>query len=153
MQTERGETTLACVDFPGGHGSSRVRPNITPDNKPHYDALARGVLLLPKCDRCGLVGVPTGPCCQGCGSSGRTWHRCSGRGVVHSWVRYHRTFIPEFEALIPYAVITARLDEGPTVFGRWLSDGHDPQIDAPVCGVVERWADGFCGLAFEGAAP
>jgi uncharacterized OB-fold protein len=64
-------------------------------------------------------------------------------------VRYHRAFLPEFEGLIPYVVIIARLDEGPTMFGRWLTTSREPRIDAPVRGVVERWADGFCGLAFE----
>ena len=153
MQIERTYATLACVDFPGGRGSSRVRPNITPENKPHYDALTQGILVLPQCTGCGTVGIPSGPCCQSCGSNQREWRRCSGRGVVHSWVRYHRAFLPEFEGLIPYAVIAARLDEGPTMFGRWLTDSHEPRIEAPVRGVVERWADGFCGLAFEDDAP
>jgi len=152
MQIECTYMTLACVDFPGGHGSSRVRPNITPENKAHYDALTQGILVLPECIGCGAIGVPSGPCCQSCGSDRREWRRCSGRGAVHSWVRYHRAFLPEFEGLVPYAVITAQLDGGPNMFGRWLTSDREPRIDAPVRGVVERWTDGFCGLAFEDAS-
>lgn len=148
MQTEVPDIALARVDFPGGHRSERVRPAITPENERHYQALREGVLLLPQCSFCRVVGVPSGPCCPACGTNERAWRRCSGRGLVHSWVRYHRAFIPEFRELVPYMVITARLEEGPTMFGRWLSPEHDPRIDAPVRGVVERWADGFCGLAF-----
>lgn len=150
MQIEHAYPALACVDFPGGHDSSRVRPCITRDSRPHYDGLREGMLLLPQCTDCGRVGPPAGLCCQWCGSPRRNWRRCSGRGVVHSWVRYHRAFLPEFEVLVPYAVIATRLEEGPVIFGRWLSGPAEPRIDATVRGVVERWADGFCGLAFEG---
>jgi len=152
MQTELQDKALESVPFPGGHDSRRVRPYITADNKTHYDALTRGELLLPCCGACVGVGAPVGACCTRCGALDRTWQRCSGRGVVHSWVRYHRAYLPEFESLVPYAVIAAKLDEGPILFGRWLSV-REPRIDGLVRGVVERWADGFCGLAFREHTP
>lgn len=152
MQTERADRTLPRIDFPGGHSSARVRPSISPDIKPHYDGLREGVLVLPECDDCKRVGSPMGACCQWCGSAMRQWRRCSGGGIVHSWVRYHRAYLPEFEALVPYTVVAARLDEGPVMFGRWLSP-RDPVFDRSIQGVVEQWADGFCGLAFQERAP
>jgi uncharacterized OB-fold protein len=151
MQIDGDHMKLDFIDFPGGHDSRRVRPYITPEIKQHYDALCDGILVLPECAACGLVGVPSGPCCMRCGSMRRNWRQCSGRGVVHSWVRYHRAYLPEFNDLVPYAVITARLEEGPTMFGRWLSGQRTPRFDAPIRGVIEKWADGFCGLAFEEA--
>jgi uncharacterized protein len=151
MQTERTYPPLARIDFPGGHSSTRVRPTITPDIKPHYDSLREGMLVLPECDDCKHVGPPAGACCLWCGSAKRRWRHCSGRGVVHSWVRYHRGYLPEFEAVVPYVVIAARLDEGPVMFGRWVSP-RDAMIDAPIQAVVEQWADGFCGLAFRDGA-
>ena len=59
---------------------------------------------------------------------------------------------PEFETLVPYVVVAAKLEEGPIMLGRWLSS-PDPEIDTPVETVVEQWADGFCGLAFEERGP
>src|ERR1700722_8761795 len=116
MQTELDHMELASVAFPGGHDSRRVRPYVTPENKPHYDALKRGVLLLPECVACGAVRLPTGACCTRCGSTLRKWRPCSGRGTIHSWVRYHRAYLPEFEGLVPYAGVAIRLEEGPLVF-------------------------------------
>jgi len=147
MKIDPTQPALARVEFPGGRGSSRVRPLITPDTKPHYDGLRNGHLLLPECEACGHVGASVGACCQRCGSDKRRWRESSGAGVVHSWVRYHRAYLPEFEALVPYAVIAARLDDGPVMFGRWLSE-REPTIESPVQGVIEHWADDFCGLAF-----
>jgi uncharacterized OB-fold protein len=148
MQTELDHTKLNSVAFPGGHDSRRVRPYLTLENKPHFDALTRGILVLPECAACGAVRLPTGACCTRCGSTVHKWRQCSGRGTIHSWVRYHRAYLPEFESLVPYAVVAIRLEEGPIMFGRWLS-AREPQFDARASGVVERWADGFCGLAFE----
>jgi uncharacterized protein len=148
MQTERAFAALPRIDFPGGHGSSRVRPMITADTQPHFDGLRDRVLVLPECSECRHVGPPVGAACLWCGSASRQWRHCSGIGVVHSWVRYHRAYLPEFETLVPYAVIAARLKEGPILFGRWLSSS-DPAIDESVQAVVEQWADGFCGLAFQ----
>ncbi|MFZ3225776.1 MAG: hypothetical protein WA230_09720 [Xanthobacteraceae bacterium] len=152
MQTERAFPALPSIDFPGGHSSNRVRPLITQDTEPHYDGLRNGMLVLPECSACKQVGPPVGACCLWCGSGRRQWRRCTGAGVTHSWVRYHRAYLPEFEALIPYAVVAAKLDEGPIMFGRWLSP-QNPDIDTPLAGVIERWADGFCGLAFRERRP
>lgn len=152
MRTESAFLALPRIDFPGGFDSARVRPTITPDTKPHYDGLCDGRLVLPECDDCKHVGPPAGAACLWCGSGKRQWRRCSGVGIVHSLVRYHRAYLPEFEALVPYVVVAARLEEGPVLFGRWLSP-KAPTIDAPLSGVIERWADGFCGLAFTEKAP
>ena len=144
---------LARVDFPGGFDSRRVRPHINADNQAYYDGLVAGTLLLPQCTACGRTGVPIGPACAWCGSADRSWRRCSGRATIHSWVRYHRAFLPEFEGLIPYVVIAAHLEEGPVLFGRWLSGSVPPRMDAPVRAAAERWADGFCGVAFVDGGP
>jgi uncharacterized OB-fold protein len=152
MQTESAFAVLPRIDFPRGQSSARVKPVITPDSQPHFDGLREGVLVLPECSECKHVGPPVGAACLWCGSASRRWRNCSGLGTVHSWVRYHRAYLPEFESLVPYAVIAARLEEGPIMFGRWLSSS-DPKIDASVQTVVEQWADGFCGLAFQERSP
>jgi uncharacterized OB-fold protein len=152
MRTERAFPALPRINFPGGFDSARVRPAITPDTRPYYDGLREGMLVLPECEDCGWVGPPAGVCCLWCGSVKRSWRRSTGAGIVHSWVRYHRAYLPEFEVLVPYAVVAARLEEGPVLFGRWLSP-RDPMMEGIVQGVVEQWADGFCGLAFRESTP
>jgi uncharacterized OB-fold protein len=152
MQTESATWVLPRIDFPGGHSSARVKPVITPDTQPHFDALRNGMLVLPECSECKHLGPPIGAACLWCGSAARQWRRCSGGGIVHSWVRYHRAYLPEFEMLVPYVVVAAKLEEGPIMLGRWLLS-PDPKIDTPVETVVEQWADGFCGLAFKERGP
>jgi uncharacterized OB-fold protein len=140
---------LKITDFPGGHDSRTVRPNITADSRPHHDGLAEGRLMLPRCAACQRVAFPATPLCTWCGSESIRWFAAAGTGRVHSWVRYHRAYLPEFAPLVPYVVLAVRLDEGPVLFGRLLAADAAPRIDGPARAVVERWADGFCGLAFE----
>lgn len=152
---------MKLIDFPGGYDSHVVRPKISADAEPHYEALTRGELLLQRCKACDHARFPAMPICTWCGSESSAWIAATGSGQVHSWVRYHRAYLPEFEALLPYVVLAVRLDEGPVLFGRLVSSESPPsgqrsteapstpRIGQAARGVVERWADGFCGLAFE----
>ncbi len=149
MPTIDAQAALKIVAFPGGFDSRNVRPLISADAAPHYEALAHGKIILPQCGVCGRVRFPVAPACPWCLSGDMDWVESAGGGQVHSWVRYHRAFLPEFEPLVPYIVLAVRLREGPILFGRSLSGTLTPQIDQPVRGVIERWSDGFCGLAFE----
>jgi hypothetical protein len=126
-----------------------VRPTITADSAAHYDALKRGELILQRCEACHCARMPAMPVCTRCGSDRAAWIGASGQGRVHSWVRYHRPYLPEFESMVPYAVLAVQLDEGPVMFGRLVTPVAAPRIGQSVKGVVERWSDGFCGLAFE----
>jgi uncharacterized OB-fold protein len=87
--------------------------------------------------------------CSWCGSDSAVWAAATGFGHVHSWVRYHRGYLPEFESLLPYVVLAIRLDEGPSIIGRLVSCPSTPVIGQRVSAVIERWSDGFCSLAFE----
>lgn len=139
---------LDLLDFPGQHDSHRVRPLISADAQPHFDGLLRGELLLQRCAACQRWRYPPGPVCTCCGATDARWQPLSGRGSIHSWVRYHRSFLPEFDGLIPYVVAAVRLEEGPVLFGRLRGGDQDVQMGAHVRAVVERWSDGFAGLAF-----
>jgi uncharacterized OB-fold protein len=72
---------------------------------------------------------------------------------VHSWIRYHRGYLPEFEPLMPYHVLCVALDGGPRMFGRLADDAADPWIGMPVQAIVERFPGGECVPAFVPAAP
>jgi len=140
---------LAISEFPGAQRSDRLRPLISADAKPHFDALTQGRLTLQSCRSCGRARFPCGPVCTWCGSAEAEWIDDAGQGQVHSWVRYHRSFMTEFETLIPYVVLAVKLHIGPVLFGRLVdANPTEPQIGMPAQAVVERWADGFSGLAF-----
>ena len=124
---------LSIIEFPGGHDSARVRPTITPEARPHYDALARGELLLLRCARCDRMRLPGSLPCPWCGDDIAAWVDAKGQGSIHSWVRYHRGFLPEFEPLLPYVVLSVELDDGPRLFGRLVTPAVTPRIGQLGC--------------------
>jgi len=138
---------LKMAEFPAPVESARVRPRITPESEPFHGGLRNGLLRLPKCSGCGRLHTPPVASCSYC-CAAVGWVECEGGGSVHSWVRYHRAFMSEFEGVVPYCVVTVQLDEGVRLFGRWLSS-DEPRIGCRVQAVGERWNDGFCGLGFE----
>ena len=148
MKTDYTTQTLSTVDFPGKFSSQTVAPYIAPDCEVHYEALKSGKLLLPHCAQCHRTGPPSGGCCPWCGNDERSWQPAQSAPVIHSWVRYHRAYLPEFNGLVPYEVIAARFGDGPVLFGRWLANDVTPVIGTEIRPVIERWADGFCGVAF-----
>jgi uncharacterized OB-fold protein len=137
----------APVTAPLGH----LLPPVTAQNAPFYDALREGRLVLQRCDACSRVRGLVAPVCPACGSESAHWEALSGKGVVHSWIRYSRSYLPELEPLLPYVVLCVELVEGARVFGR-LREGRDgvrePETGMPVDAIVERWADGVAMFAF-----
>ena len=127
---------------------SDLLPAITPDNEAYWTALAEGRLLLQRCEGCGRSRHPIAPVCPYCLALGWQWQESTGRGRVFSWVKYHRSYLPEFVPLMPYVVATIELAEGARIFGL-IRDTHEaPAIGAPVTLVIERWPDGRCVPAF-----
>jgi uncharacterized OB-fold protein len=146
----RSEDALRVVDFPGGGELAPLLPPVTAQNAPYFDALRRGRLVLQRCAGCERVRAPIGPVCPFCSGEAAAWATLSGRGAVHSWIRYRRSYLPEFESLLPYVVLCVALEEGARLFGRLVDDdaGKDPYPGMPVETVVERWPDGGVVQAF-----
>ena len=67
-------------------------------------------------------------------------------------MRYRRGSLPQFEPLMPYAVLCVALEEGPRMFGRLAAepDAPDPWIGMAVRAIVERCEGGECVVAFVG---
>jgi uncharacterized OB-fold protein len=128
---------------------SQLLPAITPDNEAFWNGLAQGYLQLQACDGCGKVRNPIAPVCPYCQSNEWQWKRLSGRGTIFSFVRFHRSYLPEFEDLMPYFVATVELEEGARMFGRLSGSDLDPRIGQAVNLIIERWPDGRCVAAFE----
>ncbi len=108
--------------------------------------------MLQRCSTCDRARGHIGPVCPYCGGEPCSWQAASGAGAVHSWIRYHRSYLPEFEALLPYVVLCVTLEEGPRIFGRLIdADGGrtpDPFPGMPVHAVFERWPDNGVMHAF-----
>jgi uncharacterized OB-fold protein len=146
----RSDGALRVADFPGAGELAPLLPPATAQSAPFFDALREGRLVLQRCSGCGRVRAPIGPVCPYCGDESAAWATLSGRGTVHSWIRYRRSYLPEFEPLMPYVVLCVALEEGARLFGRLVDDdaGGDPYPGMPVEAVVERWPDGGVVQAF-----
>jgi uncharacterized OB-fold protein len=124
-------------------------PEVTADTAPFYSGLDEGRLMLQECAACGRVRYPIAPVCPFCRADAHRWRTVDGRGVVHSWVRYHRSFVSAFETLVPYVVLTVQLDEGPRLFGRLVGAEADTvNIGDRAKAVVELSESGRGVLAF-----
>jgi uncharacterized protein len=79
------------------------------DSRPWWDALARGELLLQRCNGCHTWRWPPRAACNRCGSHAARWQRASGRGTVASWIVNRHTF--GGAVLSPSVVLLVRLEE------------------------------------------
>jgi hypothetical protein len=145
------DTVLALREFPGAGDPAHLLPRRTRDNAPFFDALREGRLALQACASCERLRYPIAPVCPHCGGRESRWRDLSGRGTVHSFVRYRRSYLAEFEPLMPYVVASVELDEGVRIFGRLAESGDDAAIGMPVRAIVERWPGGECVHAFVAA--
>jgi uncharacterized OB-fold protein len=138
--------------FPGTGELGPLLPPLTEQSAPFFDGLQEGRLELQSCTACGRARAHIGPVCPYCGGETWSWRAASGTGAVHSWIRYHRSYLPEFEPLLPYVVLCVALAEGPRVFGRLVDadagGAVEPFPSMPVACVFERWHDGGVTYAF-----
>ena len=139
---------LETRDVPGAGEPSRLLPRRTRQNEPFFAALAEGRLLLQRCTACGHARYPVAPACPRCGARDARWDELAGTGSVHSWIRYRRGYLPEFEPLMPYVVLCVALDDGPRMFGRLAAAEGDPAVGDRVRTIVERFASGEHTIAF-----
>lgn len=143
---------LPTQRFPGPGELAPLLPVLTEQSRPFFDALRDGRLVLQRCDGCERVRGLVAPVCPYCGCESFAFETMSGVGTVHSWIRYHRSYLPAFESLLPYVVLCVALDEGARIFGRLVEDepgeSPDPAVGMPVELVLERWADGGVTPAF-----
>jgi uncharacterized OB-fold protein len=142
------DARLKLRDFPGSGDPSYLVPQPTPDLAPFYDGLKEGRLVLQACARCERFRYPVAPVCPYCHELGSRWRAVSGRGTIHSWIRYRRNYLPEFEPLMPYVVLCVQLDAGPRIFGRLADADREPAHGMAVQAIVERWPQGQAVQAF-----
>jgi uncharacterized OB-fold protein len=92
-------------------GYTRPLPPPDAQNRPHWEAARRGVLLLWQCGQCGKRQFPAMRRCPACQSAEGGWVQSSGKGTVESFCTFHKAYWAGFADAIPYDVIQVRLDD------------------------------------------
>jgi uncharacterized OB-fold protein len=151
MAANRADGTLELRDFPGNGDPGYLLPPATRETSPFFEHLRAGRLALQQCAGCARLRYPVGPVCPYCSATSDEWRELSGRGTVHSWIRYHKCYVPELEPLMPYVVLSVELDEGARIFGRLADSDVEPAVGMRVEAIVERWPGGQYVHAFQAA--
>ncbi len=114
--------------------SERPLPTPNAESRPFWDAAARGVLRIQRCDACGVAQFPPRAICGHCHAKGAPrWEDATGRGIIASHTTVHRPPSPAFKADIPYTLALVTLDEGPRILVALRGDAaRAPVIGAPV---------------------
>jgi uncharacterized protein len=100
-------------------------PRVTADNRPFWEAARRHQLALQRCADCGHFRYPPAPVCQECLSESAEWTPVSGRGIVSTFVVFHKRYFESFAADIPYNVVQVQLDEGPRLTANLVDVAND----------------------------
>jgi uncharacterized OB-fold protein len=113
-------------------------PVITEENRGHWDAARKREFRLQRCDACGFVRFPIAPVCPRCLSHKAEWALLSGRGLVSSWVVFHKAYWPGFRDDLPYVVLQVALEEGPRYISNLVgAKGQDIAIGMAVEAVYD----------------
>ena len=108
-------------------------PSISEYNRPFWTYARAHELRLQRCLDCGRPWAPIGPVCPRCFSERFEWARMSGRGVIASWIVFHKLYHPAFAADLPYNVAFVELEEGPRLISNVVGVRNDAlRIGLPV---------------------
>lgn len=99
--------------------------------------LAKGELLLQKCNACGTLNMYPRYACPACQSEDLGWQKSRGRGKLHSFCVLRQGAPEGFEGDLPYAIGVVKLEEGvqmlarlaPEADGDWKSYQCDDWVD------------------------
>lgn len=123
-------------------------PVITEFEKPFWEGLQNGQLMVQKCKQCGNVQFPPSPVCTNCLSDEVEWVNCSGKATLWSKVTFHKSYLEPYKD-IPYSVVMAKLEEGPIVTGRISSENAaNTPFGAPLAVTYVKTADGTVLVEF-----
>jgi uncharacterized OB-fold protein len=116
----------------------------------YWRSAARGVLSVPKCDRCGQTFWHPRPRCPHCGSQDVSWIASMGTGEIHTFTIVRQSGAPFFKTRVPYAVAMILLDEGARVMSNVVGVDVDAvHIGMRVSAVFEPVGEGLAIPLFE----
>jgi uncharacterized OB-fold protein len=107
------------------------REVITMYDEPMWASVRERQMRLQCCASCGRWRYPPAPVCPQCLSMDAQWTPLSGRGIILSWVIFHRKYFDDYEP--PYNAIAVQLAEGPIVVSNLV--GQLPQDSWIGCAV------------------
>jgi uncharacterized OB-fold protein len=107
-------------------------PTITALTRPFWDAAAKGVLLLQRCEACREAAFYPRAICPHCWSPRLRWEASSGRGALRSFSVVHKPGHPAWRPIAPFTVGLVRLEEGPVMTSLILASNIEPSVGAPV---------------------
>ena len=107
------------------------RPSV--ESGPFWEAVRGGELRIQRCARDGELFFPPASRCPRDWSTEWSWEKVSGRGSVHTFVVFQRSYHPAFREQLPYAVAVVELAEGARLATRLVDvDIADVRVGMPV---------------------
>src|ERR1044072_7935496 len=76
-------------------------PIVVEETRPDWEATLEEKLLIQKCNQCGHLQMPWGPCCTKCLSQDLGSQQASGRATVYSFTVVRQAIHPDFSAQGP----------------------------------------------------
>ncbi|PIC67808.1 nucleic acid-binding protein [Sporosarcina sp. P21c] len=119
-------------------GVPTPKPMMSQDTEKFWRLLQEEKQLhLQKCNNCQTYSHPPRVVCSNCHSFDLGWVPSEGKGVIHSYVIYHRSVHPGFKT--PYGVILVELEEGVRIISNMVDcEPHEIEIGMPVEAVVDQ---------------
>jgi uncharacterized OB-fold protein len=108
------------------------RPVPVPDeaSAPYWTAAADHVLTAARCSVCHMFCLPPDVVCPHCRTTepNFAFEPVSGRGVVRAWTVVRQSFLPGFDADLPFVLVDVELDDQPELrlIGRLLDGPAAP---------------------------
>ncbi|MBU67303.1 MAG: DNA-binding protein [Cupriavidus sp.] len=84
---------------------------------PFSEGLAAGALRFQCCESCGAWQPLQRHACRACSNTRLIWRDATGMATVYAVTEVFRAPTEAFQALAPYTLVLATLDEGPRVMG------------------------------------
>jgi uncharacterized protein len=109
-----------------------------------WDATRRHELMVQRCGTCGAFQWGPEAICHKCHSAEMGWHKVSGRGRLHSWIRTWNPVHPALREACPYIVAVVEIPDAGNIrmVGNLLGDPkQNPPFDAEVEAVFEDHPD------------
>ena len=117
-----------------------MRPLVTPDTSFFWAGTAAGELRIQRCESCGALRHPPGPCCPACGAMNQGYVVAAGTGEVFSYVVHHHPPVPGKR--LPMVVALVQLPEGVRMVGEMPGVSPDRvRIGLPVRATFVRVDD------------
>lgn len=100
--------------------------------------------MLERCQSCKAWQFYPRGFCTACGGEQVAFEQASGRGVIRSFTIIRRAVLPAYKNDLPFAVALIKLDEGPVMMSRVVTDGASEslQIGRRVTVEFQPWAEG-----------